>query len=44
MYRMGENICKWDEQGLNFQSTHTVHITQYQKKQKTQSKMGRRPK
>ena len=31
-YRMGENICKqWNQQGLNFQNTQTVHTAPYEK-------------
>ena len=27
-YRLGENICKWGDQGLYFQNIQTAHSTQ----------------
>ena len=37
--RMGENNSKWNNwQRINFQNIQATHTTQYQKKQRTQSK------
>ena len=41
--RMGENICKrTNGQRINLQNIQTAHAAQYQKKQTTQSKTGRK--
>ena len=42
-HRMGENICKWwDWQGINLQNIQITHAAQYQRKQTTQSKNGKK--
>ena len=41
--KVGENICKWNNgQMINLQNIQAAHAAQYQKKQTTQSKNGRK--
>ena len=43
-YRMGENICKWqDQEEINFQNMQTAHYSSILKK-KSNQEMGRRAK
>ena len=42
--RMGENICKRSNQGINLQNIQTAHGAQYQKNKQPNQKMGGRSK
>ena len=43
-HRMGENICKWNWQGINLQNIQTTPAAQYQKNKQPNQKIDRRPK